>query len=162
MKIINKIKSLLNILIIKLIYKDKISIGKKLGILKGFNLVIGKGASIKIGNGVFFNNYCSINSLGYIEIGDNCIFGEGVKVYDHNHLYNKEYEPIKNQGFSIGNVKIGDNCWIGSNVTILNNVSIGNNVIIGANCLIHKSIPDSCIVKNNNSLIIENVDYKGQ
>ena len=157
MKLIKKLKSLIVLWIIKLIYRKRINIGNKLGIRKGFNIIIGKNAKVTIGNGVFFNNYCSVNSLGEIMIGDDCIFGEGVKIYDHNHLY-KSTENIKQQGFSIGQVKIGNNCWIGSNVTILNNVSIGNNVVVGANCLIYKSIPDNCIVKNGNSLIIDTIE----
>jgi acetyltransferase-like isoleucine patch superfamily enzyme len=105
------------------------------------NFYLHAGASLKIGADVFLNNYCSINCLGSIEIGEHSIFGEGVKMYDHNHQYQykgKELQVARND-FNIGKISIGRNCWIGSNVTILNNVTIGDNVIIGANCLIYKS-----------------------
>lgn len=110
---------------------------------------------------VFFNNYCSVNSLGYIEIGANTIFGENVKIYDHNHLYSFDASKklnVEREQFSIGSIKIGKNCWIGSNVTILNNVEIGDNVIIGANCLIYKSIPGNCMVKHKEELIIQKIE----
>jgi acetyltransferase-like isoleucine patch superfamily enzyme len=103
-----------------------------------------------IGQNVFFNNYCSISCLGNITIGKGTIFGESVKLYDHNHehYYNERNEiVVEAQKFKIGSIKIGKNCWIGSNVTILNNVDIGDNVIIGANNLIYKSIPANTIVK---------------
>jgi len=120
------------------------------------NIYLHNDASLTINRNVFLNNYCSINCLGNIEIGENTIFGEGVKIYDHNHLYSKAGElKVERDKFKIGKVVIGKNCWIGSNVIILNNVSIGDNVIIGANCLINKSIPANCIVKSKTELIIE-------
>lgn len=120
------------------------------------NIYLDQNGSLTINKNVFFNNYCSINCLGNIEIGENTIFGEGVKIYDHNHDYNFEKEKliVQKDSFKIGFVKIGMNCWIGSNVTILNNVCIGDNVIVGANCLIFKSIPSNSIVKAQNGLIV--------
>ena len=54
---------------------------------------------------------------------------------------------ISEQGFKIGKIKIGDNCWIWSNCTILNNVNIGDNVVIGAVCVVLLSIPSNTIVR---------------
>lgn len=154
-RLYNKARTIINILLAKLMYKNKVVFGKKIGILKGFNIVIGKKGKLIIGNNVFFNNYCSVNCLSNINIGDGCIFGEGVKLYDHNHEYKDINLLIKQQGFKRGKITIGKNCWIGSNVVILNNVNIGDNVIIGANCLIYKSIPSNSIVKNNSGLLID-------
>ena len=119
------------------------------------NILVSNEANLIISNGVFFNNYCSINCLNKIVIGDNSIFGEGVKIYDHNHKY--EINPIKIEkgDFTSASISIGKNCWIGSNVTILKGVTIGDNVIIGANCLIYKSISDNSIVKHIESLDIQ-------
>ena len=116
---------------------------------KHCHLFLDKNGRLEIGKDVFFNNYCSISCLGNIEIGENTLFGEGVKMYDHNHKYgvvNSDLVVKKNE-FKIGSIIIGKKCWIGSNVTILNNVEIGDNVIIGAGCLIYKSIPANSIVK---------------
>lgn len=113
-------------------------------------------ACITIGENVFINNYCSLNCLYRISIGDNTIIGENFKVYDHNHKHSDHLKLIKEQGFSFAEVNIGHNCWIGSNVVILKGVSIGDNTIIGANCLIYKSIPANSIVKNNSNLSIRN------
>jgi acetyltransferase-like isoleucine patch superfamily enzyme len=121
------------------------------------NILIYKYGELIIGENVFFNNYCSINCLGKIEIGANTLFGEGVKIYDHNHLFYSENKTliVERDKHKIGRVKIGKNCWIGSNVTILNNVEIGDDVIIGANNLIYKSIPSNAIVKSKTDLQIE-------
>jgi acetyltransferase-like isoleucine patch superfamily enzyme len=121
------------------------------------SFLIFSGGRLNIGKKVFFNNYCSINCLGEVSIGEGTLFGESVKLYDHNHVYKKESGLLKveHAQFKIGKITIGKNCWLGSNVTILNNVDIGDNVIIGANCLIVKSIPSNSIVKQAVNLIVE-------
>ena len=101
------------------------------------------------------NNYCSINCLENIEIGENTLFGEGVKIYDHNHQYSSE--KIEHQKFTTAPVKIGKNCWLGSNVIILKGVTIGDNVILGAGCVIYKDIPANSIVINKQEQIIRNL-----
>ena len=123
------------------------------------NINVLNSGELFIGNDVFFNNYCSINCLGKISIGANSIFGEGVKIYDHNHVYSfaNDILNVNRNEFKIGFVDIGKNCWIGSNVTILNNVTIGDNVIIGANNLIYKSVPSNMIIKQKSEIIINNL-----
>ena len=110
---------------------------------------------IVIGDNGFLNNGCSINSMGLIKVGKDCQFGEGVKLYDHNHKYRNMNVPISQQGYIVGEITIGSNCWIGSNVTILKDVHIGDNVIIGAGCVIYKSIPSNSIVVNSQNLAIQ-------
>jgi acetyltransferase-like isoleucine patch superfamily enzyme len=123
------------------------------------NFLIYPNANLKINNNVFFNNYCSVTCLGKIEIGENTLFGEGVKLYDHNHKHSFLDGSLKvnPNDFKIGSIKIGKNCWIGSNVIILKDVEIGDNVIIGANCLIFKSIPSNTMVRS--SLEIEQIVF---
>jgi acetyltransferase-like isoleucine patch superfamily enzyme len=115
------------------------------------------GKEIKIGHNVLFNNYCSINVLDNLEIGDNTWFGEGVKIYDHNHRYKNRKIPFTDQGFSSGRIIIGSNVWVGSNTVILQNVTIGDNCVIGANCLIHRSVPPNTIVKSNTRYMVEEI-----
>lgn len=130
-------------------------IGKKVSFRKGFFIRI-SGGKVKIKSKCFFNNYCSINSLGYVEVGENCCFGENVKIYDHNHKYSKDTGISKNE-YNIGTVIIKNNVWIGSNVTILKDVTIGSNVVIGANCLIREDIPDNSVVLSNSNIEIKNM-----
>lgn len=110
------------------------------------NFVLGENATVILEENVFMNNYCSINAIERIEIGENTLFGEGVKLYDHNHEYNGK--TVEHRKFKSSPIKIGKNCWLGSNVTVLKGVTIGDNCIIGAGCLIHKDIPANMIIKN--------------
>lgn len=108
------------------------------------SFVIENNASLILGNNVFFNNYCSVNCLHHIEIGDDTILGEGVRIYDHDHLYTSN--EISKSVFRLSPINIGKNCWIGSNVVILRGVNIGDNCIIGAGCVIYKDVPSNTVV----------------
>jgi len=132
-------------------------INKNVFFRKFCNIHVHESARLIINDNVFFNNSCSVNCLGNISIGENTLFGEGVKIYDHNHLYafkNNELEVDRNS-FKVSSVSIGKNCWIGSNVVILPNVIIGDNVIIGAGNLIYSSVPSNVIVKSNTDVTIQ-------
>ena len=134
----------------------QLEIGKNVTFRKGFSVMIDKHGSLKIGNNVFFNNYCSLNANESIEIGEGTLFGENVRVYDHNHCYKDVNIPIKDQGFTSSPVVIGKHCWIASNVTILKGVHIGDNSVIGAGCVVYKDVPDNTVVVNKQDLEYRN------
>lgn len=118
----------------------------------GFHLVIEQQGGVKIGNHCFFNNYCTLASQSGIEIGDGTLFGENVKVYDHNHCYKDVTIPIKEQGYTSAPIKIGKHCWIASNVVILKGVTIGDNCCIGAGCVVYKDVPAGTTLINKQEL----------
>ena len=130
----------------KRVYGKSFNYSKGDYVRKGFSVVIEENGEINIGKNVFFNNYCSLNALKKIEIGDDCIFGENVHVYDHNHIFKDEKAPINSQGFKKNAIIIGENCWIGSNAIILQGVKIGRHSVVGANCVIYKDVPDNSII----------------
>ena len=125
-----------------------IHIGKNVTWRSNFSVMISKKGYIEIGDNCFFNNGCSLNANKYIHIGEGTIFGENVKVYDHNHRFIDFKKPIKEQGFSDGQVIIGKHCWIVSNVVLLKDTYIGDNCVIGAGCVVDGEIQDNTLVKN--------------
>lgn len=135
--------------IYRLLYFNKLKIGKHVSWRKDFSLVIEGNGKVEISDSCFFNNNCSICSLGKIRIGKNTILGENVKIYDHNHRFRNRKIPIREQGYSVGEIYIGENCWIGSNVTILKNVCIGDNCVIAAGITLSKNVPDNTIVRHD-------------
>ena len=104
-------------------------------------------------DGVFINNSCSFNCMERIEIGNGTMMGEGVRFYDHDHIYTAE--TIEKWQWTTAPIKVGKDCWIGSNVTILKGVTIGDNTIIGAGCLVRKDIPANSVVYNDGNLIVK-------
>lgn len=110
-------------------------------------VVIQETGNLNVGKNVFFNSHSSINCLNGITIGSNSIFGENVKLYDHNHKFRIEETPIAQQGYKTAPIKIGKNCWVGSNVVILKGITIGDNAIIGAGVVVANDIPENSITK---------------
>jgi len=121
----------------------KVVIGKGLRVRSGVSFNVTSGV-LNIGRGVFFNNYCSINCHDSITIGDNVLFGEGVKVYDHDHIFSASYGVSKKE-FTTSKVAIGNNVWLCSNVIVLKGVSIGDNAVVAAGSVVRKDIPASCV-----------------
>ncbi|MDY6024641.1 acyltransferase [Bergeyella zoohelcum] len=131
----------------------KVTIGEKLELRNHCSIRVGKDATLSIGNNVFMNNGCSVNCLEKIEIGENTLFGEGVKLYDHNHEYSSE--KVERKKFKKAPIKIGKNCWLGSNVVVLKGVTIGDNSTIGANVTVYKDIPAHSMIINRQELIVK-------
>ena len=156
-KIKHHVSAVVAQIVYKMIYGSRFKIGKGTTWRKNLSVMIDKGGSVNIGKKCFFNNYCSLNANESITIGDNSIFGENVKIYDHNHRFSDRNTLVRDQGFSCEKVVIGNNCWIGSNVTILKGTTVGNGCVIGAGTVISGTIPDNTIVKMSRELIFEEI-----
>lgn len=141
-----------------------IKLGKGVHFRKGITLLTiknnGKRGKIIIGKNTFFNQYTSVASLNLVRIGDDCLFGENVKIYDHNHVFNKEKKLIRNSGYKIGEVVIGNNVWVGSNCVILKGTKIGDNSVIGAGCIISGIVPPNSVVSISENLKITSIKYE--
>ena len=144
-RFLNRVKSFFIITNLKLENGKSLKLGK-VRTRGGLKINVDKKAHCAI-EGAFFNYGCSISCLHSIKIGKNCIFGENVKIYDHNHIFKKANIPFSKQGFKTKEIVIGNNVWIGSNCVILKGVCIGDNVVVGANCVISENIPPNTLVK---------------
>lgn len=114
---------------------------------------------LEIGSRFFMNIGSSINVHHRVKIGDDCIFGEGVKIYDHNHVFQMSNMPFNQQGFSGGEIIIGNNVWLGSNVVVLKDTIIGDNVVVGANCVVKGNIPANSIITAGRELTIQPINF---
>lgn len=97
-----------------------------------------------IGSGVSFDRNCIVNSRYKIKIGDNCLFGPNVCVYDNDHVYN--VNGVSPSEFNCSEIIIEAGCWIGAGVTILRGTHIGKNSIIEARAVIKGDIPPNSLV----------------
>ena len=116
-------------------------------------MIVEKGAKLYIGNHVYFNEEAMISCKRKIEIGNGCKFGPNVKIFDNNHKFDA-VNGVSN-AHSVGEIVIGENCWIGTNVVILKGARIGRNSVIGAGCIIGGEIPEASIVTQGRDLQIQ-------
>ena len=117
---------------------------------ENFHVSSGK---LVLNDGVFINNSCSFNCMERIEVGAGTMMGEGVRFYDHDHVYTAE--KIEKWQCTTAPIRVGRDCWIGSNVTILKGVTIGDNTIIGAGCLIRNDVPANSVVYNDGNVLVK-------
>lgn len=122
-------------------------------ICRNFEIFHVSSGKLILHDGVFVNNSCSFNCMERIEVGNGTMMGEGVRFYDHDHVYTAE--KIEKWQWSTAPIRVGRDCWIGSNVTILKGVTIGDNTIIGAGCLIRNDIPANSVVYNDGNLVVK-------
>lgn len=104
-----------------------------------------EGIRIKIGNGNYFNRNLMIDACGYVEIGDENMFGPDVYITDSNHTFGSGISP-KSVPMQIGQVRIGNRCWIGAKVVILKDVELGDGCVVGAGAVVTRSVPPGVIV----------------
>jgi len=159
LKIKYHIAAAIRIVFFKFIFGNKLKVGRGTTFRRFFNIYLEKNAEINIGENCFFNHGCSVNALEKVEIGNACIFGENVKIYDHNHRFSDSARDIKKQGFRTSPIRIGNHCWLGSNVVVLKGAHIGDNCVIGAGCIIDTIIPDNTIVKVKQEHICETLKH---
>jgi acetyltransferase-like isoleucine patch superfamily enzyme len=101
---------------------------------------------LKLGKGVYINNFSRIISHDNIEIGNNVLIAQFVSILDHDHHYFFKNGSIQFENYNVNPVKIGNNVLIGDKVTILKGTVIGDNVIIGANSLVKGTIPSNTMM----------------
>lgn len=135
--------------------KGNLVIGRNCQFPAGCDLTVLGNGRLVLGERVIMNKYCVLSAHCSIEIGDNCLIGPGVKIFDNYHRFSKEHGA--KQELSVAPIKIGKNCWLGSNAVILKGTNIGDNCVIGAGCVVKGTIPSCSIVRPNVNNIIEEI-----
>ena len=151
--------------------------GIKQYLWRGARLEREQGGVISIGNGVFLgkhtsvgayldgrlvignNNYFSTNvnvvCLNNIEIGNNNLIAQNVVIVDHSHQYQNRDELICKQGYKLGRVIIGSDCWICANVVICPESIIGDRVIVAANSVVRGELNTPGIYAGNPARLVK-------
>ena len=160
------------------LFKNDCKIGKTLRSFRGSSIRIGKGSKLAVGNNVKIDYNTVISVLGSgclsigdnvgigpnsliachhsIQIGDGTMFGPGVYIYDHDHLFSKEI-GVMPKDFKYGAVKIGKNCWFGAGCIILRNTTIGDGCVIGAGTILKGSYPANSIITQQRDTCIRGI-----
>lgn len=118
-------------------------------------IIVDDNANLSIGSCVYFNEDAMISCKGRIDIGNGCKFGPNVKIFDNNHRFDS-FNGVSNE-HSVGEIIIGEQCWIGSNAVILKGAKIGRNSVIGAGCIVNGEIPEASIVTQGRELTVESM-----
>lgn len=133
--------------------KSTIRLGHNIELARYVDVQVHGQGRLTIGDRVYMNSSCMISCHGIVSIGNGCMFGPGVKIFDNNHRFAR-CKGVSTD-LSVGSVNIGNNCWIASDAVLLKGADIGDNCVIGAGCVINSEIPANSIVRNNQNISIE-------
>ena len=109
------------------------------------NVWFGKGDNLCIGDRSGIGKDSILGCKGKINIGEDVMIGSQLIIYTTEHNYDIG-KPMREQGFTIGDVTIGDDVWIGGRVIILAGVTIGSGAVLGAGSVVTKDVPANAIV----------------
>lgn len=137
-----------------IVFGDNVSIGKY-STIECTGVIRELGEGLIVGNNVGFNHYCFIGVRGKVTIGNDVIFGPGVRIFSENHNISNVSLPIRKQGAVRQDVYIGDDVWVGSNTIILSGVNIGKGAVLAAGSVITKDITEYSIAAGVPAKIIK-------
>jgi acetyltransferase-like isoleucine patch superfamily enzyme len=114
-------------------------------------------AVIEIGSDVGLSG-TTICAMERISIGDECLFGADVTVFDNDfHPTDPVGRRFSKIGITVSPVIIGRNVFIGTKTIIMKGVTIGDNSIIGAGSVVVSSIPKNVIAAGNPCKVIKTI-----
>ena len=87
------------------------------------------------------------------------MFGENVKMYDHNHIFNDKNINMQ-KSYIDKEVTIGNDNWIASNVTILSNTKLGNRNVVAANIVLNERYEDEYLIKEKIERKVEKIIFR--
>ena len=73
-------------------------LGDRVSFQEGCHMTATAGGKMIIGNNVPINRYCIFICRESIKIGDKCMFGPNVTIYDHDHKF--DYEGVRRHDYT--------------------------------------------------------------
>lgn len=115
-------------------------------------------ARIEIGYNTKINNgFVAIAEKSSITIGENCLIGTRVEIYDSDfHALSPETRRNGDR-HEASPVRIGNNVFIGSNVRILKGVTIGDGCVIANSSLVTRDLPANSIASGIPAAVIRSL-----
>jgi maltose O-acetyltransferase len=137
----------------RIIFQENVTLGWELGpgYMSGYTYVEarGSGSSVSFGAGTHLNNGVTIVSDGAgIAIGQRCVIGPGV------HIYDSDFHALEAAERATGEprraaVRIADDVFIGTNAIVLKGVNVAAGSVVGAGAVVSADVPENTIVAGN-------------
>jgi acetyltransferase-like isoleucine patch superfamily enzyme len=114
-------------------------VGPNVEFRRGFRAEVADDGKVVIGAHTTFSYYSVIQCSSTIEIGEGCAFGHSSGVFDGSHRFRALDKPLRDQGFDLRPVRIGNECGVMAKTTVL--ADVGERSHIGAGSVVVKPIP---------------------
>lgn len=114
------------------------------------------GQNIEVGDFVFFNRGCFIDSKGGVEIGHQVALTEDVNIFTHNHSESshieREYRPVV----------IRDYAKIYTGAVIMPGVTVGEQAIVASRTIVNKDVPPNVVVAGSPAQVVRERKTQGR
>lgn len=130
----------------------RFSIGPRGRLGDGLYLATSRTSTITAGADVTINLGCVMVAMDSITIGNRVAIAEYVTIRDQEHRFAKGM-GVRDQGYTVAPVEIGDNVWIGRGVYIGPGSRIGANSIVGANSLVRGMFPEGVLIAGTPAVV---------
>lgn len=114
-------------------------------------------AVISIGQRVHFSNNVSVVACFHIVIGNDCLIGDGVTIFDSD-FHDPDPKKRKTGGGRVAKVVIGENVWLGSRAMVLKGVNIGSGAVVAPLSVVTKDVPENSFVAGVPAKVIHYLD----
>lgn len=130
----------------------RFSIGPRGRLGDGLYLATSQTSTIVAGSDVTINLGCVMVAMERISIGDRVAIAEYVTIRDQEHRFAQGL-GVREQGYNVAAVEIGDNVWIGRGVYIGPGTKIGKDCIVGANSVVRGNFPDGVLIAGTPAVV---------
>jgi acetyltransferase-like isoleucine patch superfamily enzyme len=100
-----------------------------------------KNGSLVLGERVFINTGATVVANHSIVIGDGCLIGDLVAIFDSDHHAIEPSSPPR-----IAPVRIGTNVWLGRSAMVFPGVTIGDDAVVAAGSIVTSDVPTRTLV----------------
>jgi acetyltransferase-like isoleucine patch superfamily enzyme len=101
----------------------------------------GKSGSLVLGKRVFINTGATVVATHSIVLGDDCLIGDFVAIFDTDHHQLEPSRPTR-----VAPVRLGANVWVGRSATILPGVTVGDHAVIAAGSVVTDNVAARTLV----------------
>jgi acetyltransferase-like isoleucine patch superfamily enzyme len=101
----------------------------------------GKNGTLILGERVFINSGATVVATHNITIGDDCLIGDLVAIFD------SDFHPVDtSRPTRVAAVRLGTNVWVGRSATIFPGVTIGDHAVIAAGSVVTNDVSPRTVV----------------
>ncbi len=116
---------------------------------------------IEIGRDVFIGRHATITATRRVQIGDGCLFSEGVYISDTAHdAGGPSLQPLSQRRLVFrGEVHIGARCFLGFRACVLPGVTLGEGCVVGAQAVVTRSFEAGSVVAGAPARLIRKITH---
>ena len=119
------------------------------------SVLVARGGVLRIGEDTGLSG-ATVYAKQEITIGENCLIGANVKIFDGDFHPADPQERLANPNAGkTAPVHIGDNVFIGCNSIVLKGVTIGDGATIAAGSVVVKDVPAGCLAGGNPAKVLK-------